>query len=230
MMPSCQVRATRSKCTRRIYACSDYSDNPFTLLARPLQLTCPNSGEQWEIGTNHQITWTPCPTLHSKVKFKLWRNGTFIKFLSGEVDNDGSWGWTLDDSLVAGTGYKVQVYTPDYACWDYSDTTFTLLAKPLRLTSPNGGESWARGSVRPILWETTRNLGSTVKFKLWRNGQMINWVGGSGVANTGSYNWTLPAALTAGSGYKLQIYTISPADYVSDYSDTSFTVSTSKAE
>ncbi len=203
------------------YSQSDFSNADFTLTSYPLQLTSPNGGESWAVGSTQTVAWNG-PDVGPSVKLKLWRNGTFTGyFLGGILNNTGSYSWKIPSSLDTGTGYRIQVYTPDYTYSDLSDADFTLTSYPLQLTSPNGGESWALGSTQAVTW-TGPEAGPSIKLKLWRDEAFTGYFLTGIEANDGSYSWTVPTSLAAGSGYKIQVYT---PDYTyTDVSDNPFSL------
>lgn len=73
-----------------------------------------------------------------------------------------------------------------------------LQAPSVTVTSPNGGESWAIGSVHAITWTATDNMGVTSVDIAWSANNGGSWTTLSlGEVNDGSYSWTLPASPTA---------------------------------
>jgi hypothetical protein len=65
------------------------------------------------------------------------------------------------------------------------------------VTAPNGGESWAAGSVHNITWTATDDVGVTgVDIYYSTDGGVTFTAIATGVANTGSYAWTVPNAAT----------------------------------
>ncbi|MCL6449481.1 MAG: FG-GAP-like repeat-containing protein [Armatimonadetes bacterium] len=69
-------------------------------------------------------------------------------------------------------------------------------APEIRVTSPNGGESWAKGSTQTIRWTHAGDCGNTVSILLW-------WKTGTGQGyrpitpvpvsiDLGEYSWTIP--------------------------------------
>src|SRR5206468_1725211 len=67
------------------------------------------------------------------------------------------------------------------------------------LTSPTGGESWTAGSQHAVTWAATDNVGvATVDLAYSTDGgATFPGVIATAVANTGTFNWTLPTLLTA---------------------------------
>ncbi len=213
------------------YSFSDFSDADFDLAPNPLGpnplvLTSPNGGETWPLASTQTITWNG-PNAGPSIKLRLWHNGTFTGYyLTGIEDNDGSYTWKIPGTLTADSGYRIQVYTPDYTYSDFSDADFTLTPdplgpNPLTLTSPNGGESWAVGGIQTITWNGP-GVGPYVKLRLWRNGVFTGYYLTGNEANDGSYTWYIPSTLAPDTTYKIQVYT---PDYTySDFSDAPFTV------
>jgi len=54
---------------------SDMSDSNFTIEGGSITVTSPNSGEIWQAGTPHPITWTD--NINENVKIDLYKNGFF---------------------------------------------------------------------------------------------------------------------------------------------------------
>jgi len=101
------------------------------------------------------------------------------------------------------------------------DLVISRGAQSLRVTAPNGGELWVRGSRQTITWTTTFS-GGLVKVKLFKGGVFHSWISG-GAANTGSLGWVVPESLTAASDYTIQVY--SASDYTkADVSDAPFSI------
>jgi FtsP/CotA-like multicopper oxidase with cupredoxin domain len=203
------------------YGFTDQSDNPFTIVAPALTLTSPNGGESWLPGTTHTITWDGAGA-GPKVKLRLFKDGVFTGYyLTGEIDNNGSRNWKIPNTLAPGTGYKIEVYTPDYAYSDQSDAPFEIATPVLNLTSPNGGESWQRGGTYAVTW-TGEGAGPKVKLRLWKDDVFTGYYLTGEIDNNGSRNWKIPNTVALGGGYKIQLYT---PDYTySDFSDGPFTV------
>jgi hypothetical protein len=63
------------------------------------------------------------------------------------------------------------------------------------VTSPAGGEEWAQGSVHDVTWTASDNLSvESVSLDYSAHGPSGPWVPvAEGLANTGSYAWTVPS-------------------------------------
>lgn len=90
----------------------------------------------------------------------------------------------------------------------------------ITVTSPNGGETWAAGTMNVITWnsDTTCN----VRITLLKAGVQFALIA-SNTPNDGTQNWTIPPWLVSGSDYTVKISAcINPA--ISDVSDAPFTI------
>src|SRR5207253_3098720 len=66
----------------------------------------------------------------------------------------------------------------------------------LAVTSPNGGEQWAVGSVKPITWLATGTV-ANVKLEYSKDDFATSTVIVASTPNTGTYTWTIPDAISA---------------------------------
>ncbi|WIG95555.1 lamin tail domain-containing protein [Myxococcus sp. SDU36] len=89
------------------------------------------------------------------------------------------------------------------------------------VTSPNGGESWAGGSVRDITWTSTGV--ANVKLEYTLNGSTWSTLAANTDAAAGSYAWTVPSSATTTA--RVRISDAADAS-VSDTSDAAFTLTT----
>ena len=80
------------------------------------------------------------------------------------------------------------------------------------VASPNGGEQWETGETHTIWWTSAGYTQSVYVTLAIRDGRYdVNTAAGeitivSNILNTGSYNWTIPSTISAGSFYKIAIY------------------------
>jgi flagellar hook assembly protein FlgD len=65
------------------------------------------------------------------------------------------------------------------------------LANTITVTSPNGGESWIRGSLYTITWTSTGSVGNVMIEYSTNNGSSWTTVVSS-TTNDGAYSWTVP--------------------------------------
>ena len=87
----------------------------------------------------------------------------------------------------------------------------------INVTEPTAGAQWQRGTTHTIRWTTSGTVGN-VQLQLRDssgNYSMIN----ESVANTGSYDWTIPASIAIGSGFQIRVSDVDRLGSIYDHSD-----------
>jgi hypothetical protein len=137
--------------------------------------------------------------------------------------NDGSYSWTIISTQTLGTDYKIRITSTSItSITDSSNNNFAITAGALTVTTPNGGQTWARGSVHTITWTSTGSPGAYVKIELLKGG-VLNRVISSSTANDGSYSWTISSTQTVGTNYKIRITSTSITS-ITDSSNNNFAI------
>jgi endonuclease/exonuclease/phosphatase family metal-dependent hydrolase len=138
------------------------------------------------------------------------------------------------NDLYAGyVAASAQVYHVDAYITSYDASTsdhFPVLSRytwggggggtgTVAVTAPNGGESWAGGSVHNVTW--TSSGVSNVKLEYTLNGSTWSVITASTPAAAGSYAWTVPNSATTAARVRV---TDAAAAAVTDASDAAFTI------
>ena len=196
-----------------------------TLITPTITVISPNGGQSWVRGTTHAIKWTSTGSPGAYVKIELLKSGIVNKIIASSTANDGSYSWTISSTQTLGTDYKIRITsTSKPSITDSSNSNFAIVRGTLTVTSPNGGESWKRGTVHTITWSKSGSTGSYVKIELLKSG-VVNRVITSSTANDGSYSWTILSTQTLGTDYKIRITSTSYSS-ISDSSNSNFYVTT----
>ncbi len=98
----------------------------------------------------------------------------------------------------------------------------SYLPTSITVKSPNGGESWARGSNHTITWTKTGSPGSYVKIDLYKAGVYKQTISLS-TLNDGYHPWRVPSLQTIGTDYKVKITSTSNSKYT-DMSNNNFRI------
>jgi PKD repeat protein len=198
------------------------------VLVSSITVTSPNGGESFVRGTTNRITWSSAGSPGSAVKIELLKGSTVVQTLQSSTENDGSYSsWTVSSSLATGSDYRIRVTsTTDPAITDTSNTYFTITGSSdstITVTSPNGGESFVRGTTNRITWSSAGSPGSAVKIELLKGSTVVQTLQSS-TENDGSYSsWTVSSSLATGSDYRIRVTsTTDPA--ITDTSNTYFTI------
>lgn len=191
--------------------------------AATITVVSPNGGENWKLGTAHDIKWTSIGSPGANVKVELLKGGVLNKVISYSTPNDGSYWWAIPSNIILGTNYKIRITsTTSSAYKDASNNNFAI-SSPINVISPNGWENWIRGTTKTIKWSFTSNSGTNVKIELLKNGT-LNRVISYSTPNDGSYNWYILSNQALGSDYKIRITSTTNSVY-KDTSNNNFRIS-----
>jgi hypothetical protein len=186
-----------------------------------ITVTNPNGGEDWELGSTNDITWSSS-FVSGDVKIELFQGGIAYQIIEGSTDNNGSYSWIIPSDYDADNDYRVRISSvSDASVNDESDDDFSLSSPPYTITSPNGGEDWELGSTHDITW-TSGDVSGNVKIELYQGGNAYQIIEGS-TDDDGTHSWTIPSSYDEGSDYKVRISSVSDGT-VYDESDANFTL------
>jgi hypothetical protein len=109
----------------------------------------------------------------------------------------------------------------------FLEVNYTLNNNPtIMVTSPNGGEIWARGTAKTITWISSGNPGTYVKIELLKNGvfnRIITSNTSIGSSGSGSYNWLINSTQIPGADYNISVTSTTNSAYT-DTSNNNFVI------
>ncbi|MDZ7263069.1 MAG: T9SS type A sorting domain-containing protein [candidate division KSB1 bacterium] len=125
-----------------------------------ITISVPNGGENWEVGSIHDILWTSDHTSGNvKIEYSTNNGSTWSVIIASTVD-DGSYAWTIPNTPSANCLVKITDTNGSPA--DMSDAAFTISAATCNLIMavspancgttepPVGNHSFTAGSMVPI--------------------------------------------------------------------------------
>ncbi len=91
-----------------------------------ITVTAPNGGENWDLGSSHNITWTSQDV--TNVDIDLYNSGTYVYTIIGSYPaSSGSFTWPIPSGLPAATTYSIKISDSSASTtYDDSDAYFTL--------------------------------------------------------------------------------------------------------
>jgi PKD repeat protein len=149
-----------------------------------------------------------------------------VTFTDKSTNTPASWAWNFGDGdstnatkqnpvhtfASAGT-YTVKLTATNAAGSNtVSKTGYILVSAPttstITVTSPNGGETFVRGTSLTTTWTYTGNPGSLVRLSLYKDSTYLGYIVTStsiGTNGKGSYTWPLGLSGSTGSTFKVKI-------------------------
>jgi hypothetical protein len=108
---------------------AEFSDSTFTIDLPQIEITSPNGGEEWRVGTRYLLTWTDI--IGENVKIELYKADTSYSVISLGTLSDGEFSWRVPDEIDSAHNYKIMVRsTVNANIVDFSDDVFSILAVP----------------------------------------------------------------------------------------------------
>lgn len=222
--------SSRIRVTARAGAATavDKSDANFLLIngTPGISVASPNAAVTWAEGTPRTIQWTHNLGAGSSVRLELSRNGGATwEVIAASVKNattqNGSYIWTVNGPTT--TAALVRISWLDGPASDVGDSTFTIAAPSLTVTSPNTAAIWAAGTTHTITTSHNLGAGQSVAFDVSRDGGST-W-SSVGAATTTTTSASLSWAVTGPPTNQARIratWTANPG--VFDISDVNFTI------
>ncbi len=176
--------------------------------APAVAVTSPTGGENWLTGSAHNITWAASDNVGvTSVDLAYSTNGgaTFPNVIATGIANSGTYAWTVPGSATSSARVRVTAHDAagnvgaDSSHANFSFVTPEVIPPTVTVTSPVGGESWGAGTQHAVTWTASDNVGVTsvdLAYSLDGGASFASPIA-TGLANTGSFNWTLPGVLSS---------------------------------
>lgn len=160
-------------------------------LTGTVKVNSPNGGENWQVGTSQNITWTSSGVDNVRIEYTTNNGTSWINIVTSTSLTPGSYIWTVPNT--PSTQCKVRVSdASNNSVADQSDGLFTISSTPnIKVVQPNGGENWQGGTTQNITW-TSGNVENVKIEYSTNNGTSWSVIAASTPANTGNYSWTIP--------------------------------------
>jgi hypothetical protein len=190
-----------------------------------ITVTSPNGGENWQVGSSHNITWISDGTSGTvKIDYSIDNGSAWTPVIASTPD-DGTHPWNVPNTPSASC--LVRVADTDGSPTDPSNAVFTISqsqAPFITVTSPNGGEYWQVGSSHNITWTSGGTSGTVMIDYSTNNGS--TWI--REIPNTSDNGTCLWTILNTPSSTCLARVTDTDGS-PTDQSDAVFTISQSQA-
>ncbi|GAG51482.1 unnamed protein product, partial [marine sediment metagenome] len=144
--------------------------------------------------------------------------------IDASADNTGSYSWTIPNDISTTVKVKISDVN-DSASYDTSSNNFKIRGS-LRITAPNGAESWIVDSSENITWVRNGSI-ATVKLEYSTDGgTTYDLIDSSITATDLSYAWTIPDDISSAVRVKI---TNEADSTIFDASDSDFAIKGSLA-
>ncbi|MBU1021139.1 MAG: fibronectin type III domain-containing protein, partial [Candidatus Margulisbacteria bacterium] len=180
--------------------------------------------------TTATVTWTAA-TDTNFAHYEIWY-GTNLTDVQNRTGSAQEWDEINDPNLAtattttttitgltANTRYYLKIWAVD-AFGNEATPAGYVDMKVIRVTSPNGGETWLVGDSRNIEWTTSTGI-TNVRIDLSLDGGITFSTLEASTTNDGSYGWTIPDSPTTEARIRI---TATDDNTATDTSDANFTI------
>jgi hypothetical protein len=186
----------------------DSSDGAFAIVAQtdPLDLSAPDGGEAWIIGSTQRISWTS-NGVTGNVNLYLYRGTTNLGLVASGISVDaGGYSWKagyLKSGAKApvATNYRMSIVSAVNKNNKATSASYFGLVKPkIGVKTPANGTVWKIGSSQQITW-TISYVTGTVDILLYKSGVLKGTIAAGVPVTNLSYTWNV-GKLLSGSAVK----------------------------
>ncbi|MBF0537715.1 MAG: hypothetical protein HQL03_05615 [Nitrospirae bacterium] len=168
-----------------------------------IQITSPNGGEIWPVASNQTITWTASNLTPNGYLYLIYYDGSAWQYIAWLSPPSTSYTWQVPNTPTSGAYIWIGSWANNkWEAYDISDGAFTITGSAtipaIKITSPNGGETWQVGSAQTIRWQLANLTPSGYLYLFYYDGsawQYIAWLS----PNSTSYTWQVPNTPTSGA-------------------------------
>jgi flagellar hook assembly protein FlgD len=197
---------------------NDVSDGDFIISLSPtINVTVPNGGETWVVGSTQQIAWTSV-NVAGKVRIEISRDaGQSFSVITDSTDNTGVYSWPVTGPGTTQARVRVTSILTS-SVFDISDANFAIIVPFVTVLRPNGGEVWQIASLDTVRWTSGGTTGNA-HIALSRDGGLTFTTLDTTAPNTGRYAWRVTGPATTRARIRISI------GQTADTSDNDFFIS-----
>ena len=172
-----------------------------------ISLTSPVDTSMARVGYAVAVRWTTTDSIGSTVYIQLYNDTVPTGSSYSATTSLNYYSFPLSSGLIAGPKYRFKVWSYyNSTIYDFSDY-FTIRSRyfgTITVTSPTDTASALIGSSLAVRWTTTDSVGSTVSIQLYNDTIPVG-TAATATTSIGSYAFTIPVSLVAGSKYRIKV-------------------------
>ena len=202
-----QVKIQDSYATPRV----DQSNTSFTIALPTISVDTPDV--LWSATDTKAITWSSVGTLIGDLKIEWSTNNfTSTNIISSVVDKDDiSYDWLVPEAAIS-TTLRIRITDLGRTQTWAKNNIFTVLPIPvITVSAPDGtdtgADAWRIGKEYTITWSDNGGAISNNLLLQYSVNNGTDWTTiETGVANTGTYAWTVPLTASASDTSKIRVH------------------------
>jgi len=195
-----------------------------------INITKPNGGEKWSVGTTGEIKWNAgggSGTLTIDLDYSTSGPSGPWKSIKTGLQNTGTYYWTIPNDPSTNCYIRGTVKDQSQSATDISDNSFEIYVSPLgvHLRDPNGGEVWEVSQSYFINWSAVGGIPPRkIDLEYSTTGSSGPWKTiVKDINDLGGYAWNVPNDPSTDAYVKVTVRD-SGGNTVTDISNSSFTI------
>ncbi|UCB52093.1 MAG: hypothetical protein JSV10_08915, partial [Candidatus Zixiibacteriota bacterium] len=142
------------------------------ILPEAITVTAPNGGEEWCVGSSHNITWTSSSINAVKIEYSTNAGSNWVTVVESTPAAPGTYSWTIPNAPSQQCLVRICDADDGTPC-DQSNAVFTIQAVP---AAPSGCVA-SDDLCDKVQFSWTDNSGNETGFILYRDGSALDTVG-----------------------------------------------------
>ncbi len=200
---------------------SVYDSSATAIGFEQIQIISPNSDDNWQVNTNHIISWTTCNVDSISIKYSTNGGDSWYKIADSiDASSVNSYTWLVPN--IETDSALIKIYDIKNQEIEVFSEYFGIYDPTLELIYPNGNQHFQAGKTYPIIWNSELVEQISIEYSL-DNGTNWTKISFATEANLGKIDWQVPDTIFSSSA-KIRIINLS-SPFIRDSSSTSFKIS-----
>ncbi len=180
--------------------------NYFAIDERSITISEPTSYSEWYPNQTYTIEWNS-QNAGDKVDISLFKNDFYVADIAFNVNNTGSYTWTVSNVFKADSDYSIVIRSQTYDFVTDETSDFSIGERYIQIIKPSKDITLYKGDSYQIEWES-ENIGNYVDIHLLKNGEYFSTIGKNVDDYLGYYNWEVPDNLEVDDSYSFMVSSV----------------------
>jgi len=199
---------------------SVYDSSTTAISVEQIQVISPNSDDNWQVNTNHIISWTTCNVDSISIKYSTNGGNSWFKIADSiDANSVNSYTWRVPN--IETDSALIKIYDIKNQEIEVFSEYFGIYNPTLELIYPNGNQHFQAGKTYPIIWNSQLVDQISIEYSL-DNGTNWTTISLATEANLGKIDWQVPDTIFSSTA-KIRIINLS-SPFIRDSSSTSFKI------
>ncbi|MDD3804178.1 MAG: FlgD immunoglobulin-like domain containing protein, partial [bacterium] len=167
----------------------------FDIVPQRIEITSPLSNFEWMLTKKYAVTWQNNGSIPNvKLQYSL-DGGTVWNSIVESASNAKYYEWTVPTTAAASTNALINVSNSANPSVAASSDTFEIVSQTINVVSPKFADQFVVSRKYYVTWLSDGTVANVNVYYSVDSGSTWNLLA-SNLVNTGSYEWTIPSAVS----------------------------------